>query len=165
VGSSPIGSTLWGGLAEWQCAGFENQWEQSLAGSSPAPSAKRMINFFKKTKKEPKNLKEALAQFKDLKEDFEKISEELESLKGGHKFSVQKVGIIRFNPFSDVGGDQSFSLALLDGSNNGVVVTSLYSREENRVYGKPIKGGQSEYSLSKEEKEAINKALETKDEK
>jgi hypothetical protein len=136
-----------------------------LAGSSPAPSAKRMINFFKRTKKEPKSLKEVLAQFKDLKEDFGKLSEELKSLRGDHKFSVQKVGVVRFNPFSDVGGDQSFSLALLDGNNNGVVITSLYSRGENRVYGKPIKEGQSEYSLSIEEKEAINKALETKDEK
>jgi hypothetical protein len=116
-----------------------------------------MINFFKK-KKEPENLKEILSQFKELEEKFVKISQELENLKKESKFSVQKVGIVRFNPFSEVGGDQSFSIALLDGNDNGVVITSLYTREGNRVYGKPIKNGQSEYLLSAEEKEAIEKA-------
>jgi len=72
------------------------------------------------------------------------------------------VGIIRFNPFSEVGGDQSFSLALLNESNDGVVITSLYTRQENRVYGKPIKNGQSEYTLSEEEKQAIEKAKNSK---
>jgi hypothetical protein len=117
-----------------------------------------MIKFFKKNKKEPKNFKEILSQFKSLEKNFEKISEELENLKKENKFSIQKIGIVRFNPFSEVGGDQSFSLALLDGNDSGFVITSLYTREGNRVYGKPIKNGQSEYLLSEEEKEAINKA-------
>jgi len=123
-----------------------------------------MLKFFKKKKKEPENLKEVLAQFRDLEKNFEKISEEIENLKEESKFSVQKIGVVRFNPFSEVGGDQSFSIALLDGSNSGVVVTSLYSREGNRVYGKPIKEGSSEYSLSEEEKEAIEKAKGKKNE-
>ena len=123
-----------------------------------------MFKFFKKGKKEPENLKEVLAQFKGLEENFEKLSEELESLKKESKFSVQKIGIVRFNPFSEVGGDQSFSIALLDGNNDGIVITSLYSREENRVYGKPIKAGVSEYSLSEEEKQAIEKAKGKKNE-
>ena len=113
-----------------------------------------MFNFFKK-KKEPENFKEVLAQFKDLEKNFEKISEELENLKKESQFSVRKVGIVRFNPFSEVGGDQSFSIALLDGNNDGIVITSLYTREGNRVYGKPIKNGQSQYSLSQEEIKAI----------
>jgi hypothetical protein len=121
-----------------------------------------MFKFFKKEKKEyfldQENFKELLSQFKDLKENFEKISQELENLKKESKFSIQKVGIVRFNPFSEVGGNQSFSLALLDANNNGIVITSLYSREGNRVYGKPIKNGQSEYPLSNEEKEAIEMA-------
>jgi len=118
-----------------------------------------MFHFFKKEKKEPKDFKELLAQFKDFGKNLEKLSEELENLKKESKFSVQKVGIVRFNPFSKIGGDQSFSVALLDGNNDGVVVTSLYSREGNRVYGKPVKVGKSEYSLSEEEKEAIEKAI------
>ncbi len=120
-----------------------------------------MFNFFKK-KKEPENLKEILSQFKDLKENFEKISKELRNLKRDSRFSIQKFGIVRFNPFKEMGGNQSFSVALLDGNDNGVVITALYTREGNRVYGKPIKNGQSEYLLSAEEKEAISRALNPK---
>lgn len=114
-----------------------------------------MINFFKKQKRDPENLKEALVQFKDLKENLERISQELKNLKKEGKFSLQKIGMVRFNPFKGVGGDQSFSIAILDANDSGVVITSLYAREENRIYGKPIKAGQSEYSLSEEEKKAI----------
>lgn len=117
-----------------------------------------MLNFFKKRKKEPENLKEILAQFKDLEKNFEELSQEIENLKKEGKFSIQKVGLVRFNPFSEVGSDQSFSVALLDGNDDGVVITSLYSREGNRVYGKPIENGKSEYPLSNEEKKAIEKA-------
>jgi len=117
-----------------------------------------MFKFLKKEKKEPKNLKEVLDYLKKLEENFEKVSKEIENLQKEGRFSIQKVGIIRFNPFSEVGGDQSFSLAILDADDNGIVITSLYTREENRVYGKPIKRGASEYSLSVEEKEAISKA-------
>jgi hypothetical protein len=120
-----------------------------------------MFNFFKRSKKEPQNLKEVLAEFRDLEKKFEKISQELENLKKEGRFAVQKVGIVRFNPFSEVGGDQSFSIALLNGNDDGVVITSLYSREDNRVYGKPIKGGGSEYLLSDEEKEAIERAKDS----
>ena len=113
-----------------------------------------MFNFFKK-QEEPENLGELLAQFSNLKGDFDKLSKELENLKTEINFSIQKVGIVRFNPFKEVGGNQSFSLALLDGSDSGVVITSLYSRAENRFYGKTIKNGKSDYPLSQEEKEAI----------
>jgi len=121
-----------------------------------------MFNFFRKTKKEPQNLKEVLARFGDLEKSFDKISQELENLKKEGKFAVQKVGIVRFNPFSGVGGDQSFSIALLDGNDNGMVITSLYTREGNRIYGKPVKNSGSEYLLSGEEKQAIEKAKSSK---
>lgn len=117
-----------------------------------------MFKFFKR-KKEPESLKEVLSQFKDLKENFEKISKEIEVLKKENKFNIQKIGTVRFNPFKEVGGNQSFSVALLDGNNDGIVITSLYTREGNRVYGKPIKNGKSEYLLSEEEKKAIAKAM------
>ena len=119
-----------------------------------------MLNFFKKKTKEPENLNDILIAFQDLKKDFKKISKELADLKKESKFSIQKTGIVRFNPFSEVGGDQSFSVALLDANNDGVVITSLYTREGNRVYGKPIKNSQSGYQLSDEEKNAINKAID-----
>jgi len=117
-----------------------------------------MFNFLRKNKKEPRGLKEALDELKKLKKQLEGLSQETLDLKEKNRFSLQRVGIVRFNPFNEVGSNQSFSAALMDENNNGLVITSLYSREENRVYGKPIKNGVSEYSLSDEEKRAIEEA-------
>lgn len=122
------------------------------------------MKFFKKEKKEPENLKELLESFRELKKSFEEVSRELKKQKKENKINFQKIGFVRYNPFSEVGGDQSFSLALLDGNNDGFVITSLYAREANRVYGKPIKNGQSEYSLSEEEKKALKEALNKENE-
>ncbi len=74
--------------------------------------------------------------------------------------SVQKVGVIRFNPFSDTGGDQSFCIACLDAQNNGFTLTSLFTREGTRIYTKPIVNSESKYPLTEEEKEAIGKATD-----
>jgi hypothetical protein len=77
--------------------------------------------------------------------------------------SIHKVGIIRFNPFKDIGGDQSFALALLDGKNSGIVISSLHTREGTRIYSKPIIKGESEkYTLTEEEKQAIKTATTVK---
>ncbi len=72
--------------------------------------------------------------------------------------TVQRVGVVRFNAFPDVGGDQSFAIALLDNHGDGVVISSLQGRTENRVYAKPLKRWDSTYALSDEEKQAIAKA-------
>ena len=79
-------------------------------------------------------------------------------MKKNSQKSFQKISLIRFNPFKGVGSDQSFSIALLDLDNNGFVLTSIYGQEGNRIYAKPVSNGKSEYSLSKEEEEAIEKA-------
>jgi len=77
---------------------------------------------------------------------------------------LHKMGIVRFNPFRDIGGDQSFSVALLDGNNNGVVISSLYSRDGVRVYAKQLKDGTCEhYQLTEEEKHAIKISSAKKD--
>ena len=117
-----------------------------------------MFKFLKKEKKEPKNLKEVLEQFKVLEENFKQLSLSFMELKKEHQFSIQKIGIIRFNPFSEIGGNQSFSLALLDNNDNGVVITSFYTRQGNRIYGKSIKKGKSRHALSREELKAIDLA-------
>jgi len=108
--------------------------------------------------KEPKNLKEIFNYIKDLEENIENVSKGLQNVKEMAILSLQKVGVVRFNPFKDAGGDQSFSIALLDANNNGFVITSIYGREGNRVFAKPVKDGKSNYSLSEEEKEAIKQA-------
>jgi hypothetical protein len=76
------------------------------------------------------------------------------------KGCVQKVGVVRFNAFEDTGSDLSFALALLDQEDNGVVISSIYGRNENRVYAKPVSGGQSSYYLTAEEKTALQQAQE-----
>lgn len=74
------------------------------------------------------------------------------------KNCVQKTAVVRFNPFRNAGSNQSFSLTLLDEEKNGIIISSLYGREINRIYAKPVKAGVSEYQLTEEEKEAIQKA-------
>lgn len=118
-----------------------------------------MFNFFKKTKKEPESSKEVLKCLRKIEKDNQRIFREIERFKKESKSFVQKIGMVRFNPFKEIGSNQSFSVALLDGNNDGVVFTSHYSREFNRVYAKPIKAGRSSYSLSEEERKAIEKAL------
>jgi len=95
---------------------------------------------------------------KEMKEIFERILR-VEEIS---KISFQKVGVVRYNPFKDVGGDQSFSIALLDSKDSGFVITALYMREGNRIFAKSIVGGKSEYPLSEEEKRAIEQAIACK---
>jgi hypothetical protein len=86
------------------------------------------------------------------------LEKEIDRLQDEGRFHVQKVGLIRFNPFQETGGDHSFSIALLDGKDTGVVLTGLHTRERTRVYAKAIKKGKSEHELSVEEKKAFTKA-------
>jgi len=73
---------------------------------------------------------------------------------------LRKTGLVRFNPFKDIGGNQSFSIAFLNGKNNGVTISSLYTREGTRIYAKAIKSGISEvHPLTQEEEQAIKIAL------
>lgn len=74
--------------------------------------------------------------------------------------SVQNVGMIRYDAFEDVGGQLSFSCALLDDRGDGVVITSINGRQDTRVYAKPVKAGRSSHNLSEEETSAIRQALE-----
>ena len=72
--------------------------------------------------------------------------------------SFQKFGLIRFNPFRDTGGDQSFALCLLDSNNSGVILTAVHGREGTRIYAKSIEYGQAQGALSSEEKRALSSA-------
>ena len=72
--------------------------------------------------------------------------------------AFQRVGLVRFNPFEDTGGNQSFALALLDADGNGWVLSSLHARTGTRLYAKAVRGGRSDGALSDEETEAIKQA-------
>ncbi len=73
---------------------------------------------------------------------------------------IQKVGMVRYSAFKDTGSDLSFALALLDENDNGVVLNGIYSREMSNIYAKPVEKGQSTYTISEEEAQAIEKAIQ-----
>lgn len=75
------------------------------------------------------------------------------------KNCVQKVGIYRYNAYKDTGSDLSFTLAMLDERNNGVVLNGIYSRDMSNIYAKPIENGNSPYKMTDEENEAVKRAI------
>lgn len=115
--------------------------------------------------KKVKNLEDVvLNQIKKVNGQEEQIKEVFDRIKVLEKvsqISFQKIGVVRFNPFSDIGGNQSFVVALLDRKNNGFALSSLFIKEANRVYAKAIKSGKCEQPLSAEEQEAIDRAMDT----
>ena len=94
--------------------------------------------------------------------DIKKVQKKVDNIEKEGVLHVQKVGLIRFNPFSEIGGDHSFSMSLLDGNDDGLVITGLHTRERTRLYVKPVKKGKSNYELSDEEKKAILKGIKRK---
>ena len=86
------------------------------------------------------------------------LHSELDRLAGLLPHSIQAVGLVRFQAFSDYGGDQSFALALANAAGAGVIISGIFAREGTRVYAKPLADWTSSYSLSFEEEEAINQA-------
>ncbi len=116
--------------------------------------------FFKKGKEDlGAVLASQIKELEDQGKNIEKIFGDIEKVNKILLSCFQKVGVIRFNPFKEVGGDQSFSIAILDAKNNGFIITGLYTREGNRIFAKPIENGQSKYLLSGEEKEVLKKAI------
>jgi hypothetical protein len=104
-------------------------------------------------------LAELIGKYDKTGKDIGSIYKTIDLLSKDGELHLQRLGIIRFNPFSDTGGSQSFTIAILDGKDNGIVMTSLYARTGNRWYIKHIKLGASEdVELSKEEQSAIKKA-------
>ena len=92
-------------------------------------------------------------------ERVEALNRLLHDLEAVSRQSIQKVGVVRFNPFADTGGDQSFAVALLDAQGNGVVLSSLHGWADTRIFAKHVQAGRSKHALSDEEQDAIRKAL------
>jgi hypothetical protein len=111
---------------------------------------------------QPVNLEEILnamaGKLKRLEGGQEYFEQALEVLVSNARADIQKVGVVRFNSLSDQGGNLSFALALLDGTDAGVVITNLHGRENSRTYAKPIVAGSSETPLTDEEKQAVLQA-------
>ncbi len=82
---------------------------------------------------------------------IENLEPRIDRIENIAKLSLQKVGFVRFNPFENTGGDNSFVISLLDQNNDGVLLSSLYTREGVRIYAKSVERGKSRYPLSEEE--------------
>ena len=110
-----------------------------------------------------KNLQQILEMIlenqKQIKKDLATLSKRCDKIEEEQVFALNKIGLIRFNPFKDTGGDQSFIISLLNRENTGVVLSGLYSRLGTRWYAKKVKNGKAvEHDLSEDEKRAITTA-------
>lgn len=121
---------------------------------------KRLKRFFlgKKAKDLEDTIEILEKNINDLKNSKDKIEKELTEINKKLKKSIRGLETIRFNPFPDQGSNQSFAMGILNEEKDGVVISSLYSRERMSIFAKPIKNGKSEYELTDEEKEALKKA-------
>lgn len=111
-----------------------------------------------------KVLEKVLMDEKMNTEEIQNIHRNLLAMNKESESYVQKVGVVRFNPFPDTGGEQSFSLGLLDKQDNGVILTGLHTRARTRVYVKPVVAGKSKIDLSEEEEQALKLAINNKHE-
>ena len=104
-------------------------------------------------------LESLLKDASTAKRDIEYLRAYCDKIEKEGKIHIQKVGLTRFNPFKDTGGDQSFILSLVDANDTGVIISGLYSRSGTRWYAKKVtKGKGIEHDLSEEEKTALKEA-------
>ncbi len=120
-----------------------------------------------------KNFMKKLGNGKNIEEDLENIMYKVDRVEKQNaeimnfckgldedlSKCIQKVGIVRYSAFKDTGSDLSFAVALLDENNDGVVFNGIYSREMSNIYAKPVEKGNSKYTLSNEELQAIDRAI------
>lgn len=113
-----------------------------------------------------KNLEELIISYLDkideVKTDSQKLKDSYAELNARLKGCIQKVAMTRYRAFEDVGGDLSFSIALLDENNSGAIITGIYGRHESNTYAKPIDKGISRYDLSEEEQQVLETAKNSK---
>lgn len=110
-----------------------------------------------------KKFGELFESVEDFKEDLGKLEKKLTEVEGDGLKHIQRVALLRYNPYEDTGGDQSFSAAILDAKGTGFVITSLHARSGTRVFAKPVGEGKSgKYQFSEDEEKVVEKALKKK---
>lgn len=104
-------------------------------------------------------LKQYFENIEEVNQNHEKLQRIILATRKTADLGLTRVGFLRYNPFGDVGSDQSFSMCLLNSALDGFVISSIHSREGTRVYSKPVNGGVSPYNLSAEEDKVIKMAI------
>ncbi len=119
--------------------------------------------FFKGTKARDLEdvIKDQSKNIVQLDDNIQKLNGRINSTKDIAEKGIQKLGIVRYDTFKNDGGNQSFSIAMLNKKNDGLILSGLNSREGGRFYTKPVEKSQSKYTLSDEEKKALNEAKTT----
>jgi hypothetical protein len=142
---------LWAGTALWllavsrRAARAEARLDSIFSNVGDANTAQRLAEY--------------LTTVRRTASDVQKVVKQHEEVMSILPTMIRHVGLVRFSPFHDTGSDQSFTLALLDGVGDGVVITGLHSRTDSRLYAKPIEAGESEYVLTPEERNAMDMAM------
>jgi hypothetical protein len=128
---------------------LNNSYNAFMAGRSGASLEDMLADLLTSSEEQNENMKDLYFALRQLEQKYNN--------------TTQHVGVVRFNAFPDAGSDLSFAVAVLDGNRNGFVLSSIYGRDESRVYAKPVKQGESDYFLSQEEEQAIGRALKIKE--
>jgi hypothetical protein len=136
---------LAGGIAWYQTNQLARRFAASLGGADTGSLEHTLAGHLKRVDVVDRRLAE-------LEGEYERLSVT-------NALASQKISIVRYNPFGDTGGDQSFSLAILDAHNSGYVLTSIHGRQGTRVYVKPVDFAKSKYGLSAEEQQALDQAI------
>ena len=125
---------------------LKKRYRKMMAGADGANLERMLIGHIDETKA--------------VVEEDARIKEENKRIAGLLQKALTRVGVVRFRAFEDMGSDLSYAVALLDAENNGVILSSIFGREDSRSYVKPIEAGTSTYTLTEEEEEALHKAMQ-----
>lgn len=130
-----------------------------IAGKGYKELNKRYLSFMSKLSN-GENVEEMMKEYVSVVDDLmnrtKENENEIKGIKEKMKRCLQKVGLIRYNAYNDTGSDLSFTMALMDEEENGIVVNGLYSRESSSIFAKPLAKGETKYNLSAEEIQAID---------
>jgi len=127
----------------------ERQFRALMKGTTPASAGRSLGEL----------IADHGARIEAAHADIVKLQRAADLLDASVARSIQCIGLVRYNPFQEAGGDQSFALALLDRTGNGVIISSLHGRTATRFYAKAVKDGTSALSLSDEETQALKQAM------
>ena len=104
-------------------------------------------------------LQDYVKRVDDIKQENVEIENYCRKLDDESKNYLKKIGLVRYNAYKDTGSNLSFALAILNDHNTGIILNGIYGRDTSNIYAKPVIDGNCEYALSKEEKEALDKAI------
>ncbi|MBR6268114.1 MAG: DUF4446 family protein [Selenomonadaceae bacterium] len=127
---------------------LKKRYRKMMTGADGANIERMLIGYIDETK--------------TVADENHRLDEETRRIDALLQTAITRVGIVRFSAFEGIGSDLSYAIAMLDSHNDGVVLSSIFGREDSRCYAKPIEAGKSNYKLTQEEEQALNDAMKKK---